>query len=795
MKSYSTLLLSTMLLLSSLTQVSKVAAQDIHSDVRQHSTYSTQSISIGTETQKDVAKDSTLFSPHSSGQILSIESTEESQVTSFSNGNPTIPNEPMQIRQDNATLSIFYKRSPLQKDYTIRYAVWSTENGKDDIKWYTAQDYQTDIDIRQHTANGSITIESYILLDQELLLLENKQVTIQPLQPTIQGILSEPGYIDVIVHHIPSTVAEVLLPTWSEQGGQDDIKWYKMNRQTDGTYRLRIDLRQHQNTAGLYHLHLYTKSGGQLTGAGGTSIQIKEEHLLPTTKPVAHLKQINSNQFEIRVENLPTTTTHVLLPTWSEQGGQDDIKWYTATRQQDGSYRYLVSINNHKQNKGIYHTHVYIKEQSGVQMRYIVGGKLQMNETKPRINASADSEYLNISLENIPTQLSEILLPTWSEQNGQDDIKWYPVKPDGNGNAHLRIPLKNHSFDTGIYHLHLYGKEAGQNSLFNLAANSINIASTSHSPLPSPQPQEPVIQIRHIDAQNGTYQINVNPSTATKPIQKVEIATWSTANQSNIKWRTAIGNQTNYTATIDFTEHQSLKGIYFNHVYITYTDGSRKGYIAQEVDLSKAVPPVKVDVQLPNQQIVITIQHARSTKPVQVAIWSDQHGQDDIKWYTATMNNQQAFQIHAPLSNHKGSGLYHIHIYQEQTAIKTQTIQVTNRPVLATPNTYPVGQCTWGAKQLAPWVGNNWGHAKNWIQSARQAGFTIGSTPRVGAVVVWPDDPYSGGYGHVAVVTAVESSVRIRVSESNYAGNQTIKDYRGWFNPTSGFGRVVYIYP
>ena len=54
-----------------------------------------------------------------------------------------------------------------------------------------------------------------------------------------------------------------------------------------------------------------------------------------------------------------------------------------------------------------------------------------------------------------------------------------------------------------------------------------------------------------------------------------------------------------------------------------------------------------------------------------------------------------------------------------------------------------------------------------------------------------------GGYGHVAVVTAVESSTRIQVSECNYdgSGTQPIGNYRGWFNPTASRGTVRYIYP
>lgn len=116
----------------------------------------------------------------------------------------------------------------------------------------------------------------------------------------------------------------------------------------------------------------------------------------------------------------------------------------------------------------------------------------------------------------------------------------------------------------------------------------------------------------------------------------------------------------------------------------------------------------------------------------------------------------------------------------------------TPKPSYSSVNTYPVGQCTWGVKSLAPWVGNNWGNGGQWAASAAAAGFSVGTTPVVGAVAVWT----GGGYGHVAYVTAVESSTRIRVMESNFNGNQYIADHRGWFNPTSTYqGAAVYIYP
>ena len=132
------------------------------------------------------------------------------------------------------------------------------------------------------------------------------------------------------------------------------------------------------------------------------------------------------------------------------------------------------------------------------------------------------------------------------------------------------------------------------------------------------------------------------------------------------------------------------------------------------------------------------------------------------------------------------------------SSASTESTSYTSAPVAHRPtystnaSSYPTGECTWGAKTLAPWAGDYWGNGAQWATSAAAAGFRTGSTPQVGAIACWND----GGYGHVAVVTAVSSSTSIQVSESNYGGNRTIGNKRGWFNPTTtSEGFVTYIYP
>ena len=154
----------------------------------------------------------------------------------------------------------------------------------------------------------------------------------------------------------------------------------------------------------------------------------------------------------------------------------------------------------------------------------------------------------------------------------------------------------------------------------------------------------------------------------------------------------------------------------------------------------------------------------------------------------ASANTTFAAQVQATSSSSSSSSS------DDESSYTPAATTVSQRPTYSSnASSYPVGQCTWGAKTLAPWAGDYWGNGGQWAASAAAAGFRTGSTPQVGAIASWDD----GGYGHVAVVTAVESSTRIQVSECNYdgSGTQPIGNYRGWFNPTASRGTVRYIYP
>ena len=129
-----------------------------------------------------------------------------------------------------------------------------------------------------------------------------------------------------------------------------------------------------------------------------------------------------------------------------------------------------------------------------------------------------------------------------------------------------------------------------------------------------------------------------------------------------------------------------------------------------------------------------------------------------------------------------------------EESVKTEESAPTQeRPQYSsTADSYPIGECTWGVKTVAPWVGDYWGNGGQWAESAARDGFRTGKTAEVGSVVSWND----GGYGHVAYVTDVDQTTGyVKVLESNYNGNRTIQDHRGWFDASDPmWGEATYIY-
>ena len=166
---------------------------------------------------------------------------------------------------------------------------------------------------------------------------------------------------DVVVTNVSGggkEVKEVRVPIWSDKDGQDDLTWYHADKQSDGSYKVHVDTASHKSDAGTYSVHLYYMLDGKRTYITETTATVPESQVAGELT----ITNQTSNGFDVVVTNVSgggKEVKEVRVPIWSDKNGQDDLTWYHADKQSDGSYKVHVDTASHKGDAGTYSVHLY----------------------------------------------------------------------------------------------------------------------------------------------------------------------------------------------------------------------------------------------------------------------------------------------------------------------------------------------------------------------------------------------------------------------------------------------------
>ena len=289
---------------------------------------------------------------------------------------------------------------------------------------------------------------------------------------TIQNNNPQTGEFDIVVSDIvaPDGLKAVYLPTWSAANDQDDVQWYTAERRADGTYFKHVSYRNHKNSLGEYNVHLYfVNDAGQLQGAGSAKTVVTRAQ--PQGKITIQNNNPQTGEFDIVVSDIvaPDGLKAVYLPTWSSKDDQDDVQWYIAERQTDGTYKKHVRAQDHKFSVGEYKVHLYYLNEDG-QMQGAGGEKLMVSVAPENIRATGKINIQNnnartgtfdVVVTNVsnPGGIQAVYLPTWSTDKDQDDVKWYLAQKQANGTYKITVRASDHKLSTGEYKIHLYYKQ------------------------------------------------------------------------------------------------------------------------------------------------------------------------------------------------------------------------------------------------------------------------------------------------------------------------------------------------
>ena len=455
------------------------------------------------------------------------------------------------------------------------------------------------------------------------------------------------------------TIKDARIAVWSADKGQDDLKWYTPTA-NNNQVRQTIDIKNHAGNSDNYYVHVYTDftDGTTYAVSLGTYRFDIPEPAKPEVKVVNYDK--NKTTFDVVVTGSDKTKTikDARIAVWSADKGQDDLKWYTPTAN-NNQVRQTIDIKNHAGNSDNYYVHVYTDFTDGTTYAVSLGTyRFDIPEpAKPEVkvvNYTKDKTTFDVVVvgSDKTKTIKDARIAVWSADKGQDDLKWY-TPTASNNQVRQTIDIKNHAGTSDNYYVHVYTDFMdGTTYAVSLGTYRFDI----------PEPAKPEVKVENYAKDKTTFDVVVVGSDKTKQIKDTRIAVWSAdKGQDDLKWYTPTASNNQVRQTIDILNHAGTSDNYYVHVYTDFTDGTT--YAVSLGTYRFEVPKAFTATYKGTGNYELRATAVPSSGDILFAVWSDAKGQDDLKWYSSSRQNSQAV-TRINVTDHADTGTYHVHVYQ-----------------------------------------------------------------------------------------------------------------------------------
>ena len=369
---------------------------------------------------------------------------------------------------------------------SVQLPTWTAKNDQDDTIWYTAErqfdgTFTKTFSVAEHNfESGKYNVHYYGIssVTNTLIGLGGTSFNCDYQFGDI-AITAKAGAngIEITMPQDIAKVANVSHAVWSKVNGQDDLKWY-----SDTTGHV---VAPYTGDYGTYFVDTYANVKGRMICIGSTTIDIPKPEIKTTITKESEVS------VKVSVSNVPVYITGITIPVWTEANGQDDIQWYQATKQSDGTYVLNFSPKQHNFESGHYNIHIYGQSQISHSLEGLssTGGidlateKYVVEPTVTVQNHDANGGTLKVRIaesENSKT-IKLVRVAAWSESN-QSNLHWYTSSDIHDGVVTVMVNEKNHDYIKGDYTVHVYVDFTDNTtSGFNLGTYRLNADKPVHA--------------------------------------------------------------------------------------------------------------------------------------------------------------------------------------------------------------------------------------------------------------------------------------------------------------------------
>ena len=471
----------------------------------------------------------------------------------------------------------------------VKIPFWSHANGMKDIIWYTPSrqadgSYTVTAKASDHeNADGKYEAQVfYVDAKGQNKFVKKAFIDYTAPKPSADLTITKSesdGTFTITAKNLQGfdSYKEVKIPFWSHANGMKDIIWYTPTRQADGSYSVTAKASDHENADGQYEAQVF------YVDAQGQNKFVKKAFIDYTApKPSADLtitKSESDGTFTITAKNLQGFDGYkeVKIPFWSHANGMKDIIWYTPTRQADGSYTVTAKASDHENADGQYEAQVFYVDAKG-QNKFVKKAFIDFkNQSRPTAslliqNNNKDAGTFDVIIKDVysPKGVRTVQVPTWSDKDGQDDIRWYEATRQSNGDYKVSVKASDHKNSTGKYHIHLY--------YIQNDGSRVGVGSTTTEVEFRNAQTKTQTGIKNVNSGAGTYTVTVDQAPQGRRIKNIRVAAWSQAHQENLFWYSTAPSGMHTEVQVSAANHQYQSGNYTTHVYVDYVDGGVEGF-------------------------------------------------------------------------------------------------------------------------------------------------------------------------------------------------------------------------
>ena len=471
----------------------------------------------------------------------------------------------------------------------VKIPFWSHANGMKDIIWYTPNrqadgSYTVTAKASDHeNADGQYEAQVfYVDAKGQNKFVKKAFIDYTAPKPSADLTITKSesdGTFTITAKNLQGfdSYKEVKIPFWSHANGMKDIVWYTPTRQADGSYTVTAKASDHENADGKYEAQVF------YVDANGQNKFVKKAFIDYTApKPSADLtitKSEKDGTFTITAKNLQGFDGYkeVKIPFWSHANGMKDIIWYTPTRQVDGSYTVTAKASDHENADGQYEAQVFYVDAKG-QNKFVKKAFIDFkNQSRPTAslliqNNNKDAGTFDVIIKDVysPKGVRTVQVPTWSDKDGQDDIRWYEATRQANGDYKVSVKASDHKNSTGQYHVHLY--------YIQNDGSRVGVGSTTTEVEFRNAQTKTQTGIKNVNSGAGTYTVTVDQAPQGRRIKNIRVAAWSQAHQENLFWYSTAPSGMHTEVQVSAANHQYQSGNYTTHVYVDYVDGGVEGF-------------------------------------------------------------------------------------------------------------------------------------------------------------------------------------------------------------------------